>query len=42
MLVPLPVEQVTPDLKQELEEWWEAVRAGKTPEDPQLGGKGSV
>ena len=35
-MIPPPVEQVMPERKQELEEWWEAVQAGKTPEEPNL------
>jgi len=34
--IPPPVEQVMPERKQELEEWWEDVQAGKTPEEPNL------
>lgn len=35
-MIPSPVEQVMPERKQELEEWWEAVQTGKTPEEPNL------
>ncbi len=35
-MIPPPVEQVMPERKQELEEWWEDVKAGKTPEEPNL------